>query len=282
MSREPKRPRPVRSAQVVRTERLSPELVRVVLTGEDLRTIPELEYTDHYVKLLFAPAGADYAWPFVAEEIQATRPRAEWPVTRTYTIRWFDRARNELAIDFVVHGDEGLAGPWAATVQPGDGIGFRGPGGGYAPDPTADLHLFAGDESALPAIAAALDALPEDAPAEVFAEVAGPGCEIDLRVGRGTTVHWLHRGDRPFGAALAEAVRSAPYPEGRLSVFAHGNADTIKELRRYFYVERGLDRSCASISGYWRTNHTEDAWQASKHDFVAAMDEAEQVAAARS
>lgn len=280
MAHEPRRERPVRIAEVLRTERLSNELVRVVFTGDGLLDLPELTYTDHYVKLLFAPAGADYAWPFDPAEIRESRPRDQWPVTRTYTIRSFDRATNELAIDFVVHGDAGLAGPWAERAAPGDTLGFHGPGGGYAPDPAADLHLLAGDESALPAIAAALDVLPDDAAADVFVEVAGPGGEIALRVPERTTVHWLHRGDRPYGEALAEAVRAAPCPDGRLSVFVHGNADMIKDLRRYFYVERGVDRADASISGYWRTNLTEDGWQASKRDFVASMEAEEQAAAA--
>src|SRR3712207_7785498 len=55
-------------------------------------------------------------------------------------------------VDFVVHGDAGIAGPWATQVQPGDLVRFMGPGGGYAPDPDADWHLLVGDESALPAI----------------------------------------------------------------------------------------------------------------------------------
>ena len=37
---------------------------------------------------------------------------------RTYTVREWDGER--LTIDFVVHGDEGVAGPWALPAQPGD------------------------------------------------------------------------------------------------------------------------------------------------------------------
>src|SRR6478609_9220512 len=172
MSERPRPQRVVRSATVLRTETLSPSLVRIVFGGPDLAALPELTYTDHYVKLLFPPAGADYAWPFDTEEIRGSRPAQLWPVTRTYTIRWFDRDTGELAIDFVVHGDAGLAGPWAATVEPGESIGFHGPGGSYAPDPTAVTHLLVGDEAALPAIAAALEVLPDEASAEVFVEVA--------------------------------------------------------------------------------------------------------------
>ncbi len=74
------------------------------------------------------------------------------PTMRTYTVIDPDPVTGTLAIDFVVHGAEGIAGPWASTALPGDSIAVRGPSGAYAPDPTADWHLFAGDEAAIPAI----------------------------------------------------------------------------------------------------------------------------------
>lgn len=134
------RPRRVpKSVTVVRTEQVAPQLVRVVVAGDDLAQIGELEFTDHYVKLLFPPAGADYAWPFDPELIREERPREQWPVTRTYTIRWFDPSTRELALDFVVHGDAGIAGPWASRVQPGRTSGSWVPvePGRPAPTPTS-------------------------------------------------------------------------------------------------------------------------------------------------
>ena len=75
---------------MLRKEWLSPSMVRLHFGGDDVAALPELTFTDHYVKLLFAPAGADYRWPFDPELIRADRPAAEWPVTRTYTIRSVD------------------------------------------------------------------------------------------------------------------------------------------------------------------------------------------------
>ena len=46
-----------------------------------------------------------------------------------------------------------------------------GPSGAYTPDPAADWHLLAGDETALPAISSALEALPANAIGKVFIEV---------------------------------------------------------------------------------------------------------------
>lgn len=271
-SRRVRPARRIRSAVVSRTEWLSPGMIRVVFTGPDLIELPELTYTDHYLKMLFPPTGADYRWPFDVEQVRASRPADQWPVTRTYTIRSFDRDRNELAVDFVVHGTEGLAGPWAAAAEPGDALGFSGPGGAYAPDPRAPAYLLAGDEAAIPAIGAALEQIRDGVPTLVLLEVDGPEAEFALAYGSGTVVHWVHRRQRPYGEALTEAVRAAELPAG-VQAFVHGNADMIRQLRPYLLRERGLDRDQVSISGYWRTGHTEDRWQATKREFNQVMDD---------
>lgn len=265
MSERQRRPRVLRHATVVRTEQLSPALVRVHLRGPDLTRIEPSAHTDRYVKLAFTPQGS---------------PGGE-VVTRTYTIRSLDTARGEMAIDFVVHGDEGLAGPWAAAARPGDEIGFFGPGGGWGPSPDADHHLLVGDESAAPAIAAALDAMPLEASATVFLEVADASSHLPLRTMPQVDVTWVHRDEHAgsYGAGLVEAVRGWQPPAGEVHVFVHGNADMVKPMRRHLLVELAIPRERASISGYWRTGQTEDLWQATKREFVAQM-AAEQDAAA--
>ncbi|MFF5856542.1 siderophore-interacting protein [Streptomyces sp. NPDC012751] len=268
-----RKPRKPHTAQVVRTERLTPHMQRVVLGGPGLAGFAADTCTDHYVKLLFGALGTTYPEPFDLERIRAEFPREQWPVTRTYTVRDWDPERHELTLDFVIHGDDGLAGPWAARARPGETVRFLGPGGAYAPDPAADWHLLAGDESALPAIARTLETLPAGARAHAFVEVSGP--EEEQKIDAGVRVVWLHRGDRPVGAALLEAVRGLEFPPGRPHVFVHGEAGFVKELRRLLRVERQIPREDLSISGYWRQGHNEDGWQASKREWNARI-EAEQ------
>ena len=268
-----RRPRKPHTAQVVRTERLTPHMQRVVLGGDELSAFSADTCTDHYVKLLFPAEGVTYPEPFDMERIREEFPREQWPVTRTYTVRQWDAEHHELVLDFVIHGDEGLAGPWAKRVQPGETVRFMGPGGAYAPDPAADWHLFAGDESALPAIARSLEALPDGARAFAFVEVEGP--QEEQKIDSDVEVVWLHRGDRPVGQALVEAVRGLDFPEGRVHAFVHGEAACVKELRKLLRVEREIPREDLSISGYWRLGHNEDGWQASKREWNARV-EAEQ------
>ncbi|GHB62483.1 siderophore-interacting protein [Streptomyces viridiviolaceus] len=268
-----RRPRKPHTARVVRTERLTPHMQRVVLGGEELAGFPADTCTDHYVKLLFPAAGVTYPEPFDMERIREEFPREQWPVTRTYTVRQWDAEHLELTLDFVIHGDEGLAGPWAKRVRPGETVRFMGPGGAYAPDPAADWHLLAGDESALPAIARSLEALPDGARAFAFVEIDGP--QEEQKIDSDVEVVWLHRAGRPTGQALVEAVRALDFPEGRVHAFVHGEAGCVKELRKLLRVERQIPREDLSISGYWRLGHNEDGWQASKREWNARI-EAEQ------
>jgi NADPH-dependent ferric siderophore reductase len=270
-------------ARVARTERLTPHMMRVVLAVDPAAGLEIGAYTDHYVKLLFAPGGGsvteayprEYVEPLDLEGIRRDHPREQWPRTRTYTVRAWDAASQEMTVDFVVHGDEGLAGPWAARVQPGEGVWFMGPGGAYAPDPAAGWHLLAGDESALPAVAAAVEQLPPGARARVFVEVEGPVEEQKLGTQGETEIVWLHRGARPVGEALVEAVAALEFPPGDVHVFVHGEATFVKELRRHLRLDRALPRERLSISGYWRRGADEDGWQSSKREWNAQI-EAEQ------
>ncbi|NLU66238.1 siderophore-interacting protein [Streptomyces sp. HNM0574] len=276
MADRPARKQPqLHRAQVTRTEQLTPHMRRVVLGGEGLAEFPDGEYTDRYVKLLFPVPGVTYPEPFDMAVIRAEFPRDQWPAMRTYTVRHWDAATRELTVDFVVHGDTGLAGPWALKARPGDEIFLLGPGGAYAPEAGADWHLLAGDESALPAIAAALEGMPPGAKVDALIEIAGPEEQQPLPAPEGTRVVWLHRGEAKPGELLVEAVRELGFPEGRVQAFVHGEAGFVKELRRHLRLERGIPREQLSISGYWRMGHDEDGWQASKQEWNAQV-EAEQ------
>jgi NADPH-dependent ferric siderophore reductase len=208
-------------------------------------------------------------------------PAKERPTVRTYTVRSVDAERREISIDFVVHGEHGVAGPWAASATPGRPAYLTSPNGAYAPDPAADWHLLAGDEAAVPAIGAALEALPDNAIGKVFIEVAGPEDEIALSAPAGVEVRWIYRGGRADlvpedvagdNAPLIAAVREAGWLPGQAQVFIHGEAQTVMHnLRPYIRKERGVDAKwAASISGYWRRGRTEETFRQWKRELAEA------------
>ncbi|MDJ0336288.1 siderophore-interacting protein [Salinibacterium sp. G-O1] len=238
---------------VLRREQLSPHLVRIVAGGDGFDDVEPNDFSDRYVKIFFAPDGV--------------------PVTRTYTVRAVDPVARTLSIDFVVHGDYGIAGPWADRARPGDLITITTPGGGgYSPDPAADWHLFVGDQSALPAIAASLEVLASTAVGLAFIEVASPDEILELDAPAGVAVRWLVSGTGVVGAstALADAVAAAQWPDGRAEIFAHGERSAMKALRDLFR-DRGITRDQLSLSGYWAFGRTEDRFQAEKREPIGVI-----------
>lgn len=263
-----------RSARVKETRRLTPEMIRVVLSGPDLVDLPLGDHTDAYVKLAFPPAGAPYHTAEGYSELRDALDPQYRPALRTYTVRSYDETSAELTLDFVYHGDEGLAGPWAASAQPGDEVMFLGPGGGYAPDPEADWHLLVGDESALPAIAAALERIPAGVTAHAFVEVASAAEEQPLGSAADLRLTWVHR-DAVGGVrsiALVSAVRAAELPVGEVHAFLHGEAGFVKQLRHHLRFERGIPKEMLSVSGYWRLGHDDEGWRAEKASWKAEVD----------
>ncbi len=244
-------PRPTIELEVVATAQLSPELVRVTFGGDGFAEFEDRAETDKYVKLKFT--GAD-----------------GMPVTRTYTVRRVDHDARTLDIDFVVHGDEGLAGPWAASARPGDRLSLMGPGGGYRPDPAADWHLFLGDLSALPAIAAALEALPPDAVGHALLEVDSDDAILALDAPAGVEVEWIVPA-APEPDTLATVLAQVEWRDGTVQVFAHGEREAMKALRRALFDERGLERGQVSLSGYWARGRTEDRFQAEKREPIGQI-----------
>ncbi|WP_104140446.1 siderophore-interacting protein [Arthrobacter sp. ZGTC131] len=258
--------RPQINLTVLRREQLSAHMVRIVAGGEGFAEYVNNDFVDRYVKIAFPQQNVDYPEPLDLWAVRESMPRGLWPYTRTYTVRWVDTAAGELAIDFVIHGDEGLAGPWAAAAQPGDTLILTGPGGGYNPDPAADWYLLAGDEAALPAIAAVIESLPSGARGLAFLEVDTDADVQQIAAPAALELVWLKRDGVPAGGSdlLVNAVRDAEWPDGRVDVFAHGERGYMKGLREVLFRQRGLERSQVSLSGYWATGRVEDDFQAEK------------------
>ncbi|WAY21698.1 siderophore-interacting protein [Mycolicibacterium fortuitum] len=278
--------RPVHTFQVVRREQLTDHMVRLVLGANGANgfdTFSPNEFSDAYVKLVIVPAGVDVEVlpkPLTLDSFQEL-PAEQRPTVRTYTVRNVDSERGEITIDFVVHGEQGVAAPWAAAVQPGESAYLMGPSGAYTPDPAADWHLLAGDEAALPAISAALEVMPDNAIGKVFIEVAGPEDEVELSAPDGVEVAWIYRGGRADlvgderagdNAPLVAAVKETAWLPGQVQVFIHGEAQAVMHnLRPYIRKERGVPAKwAASISGYWRRGRTEETFRQWKAELAKA------------
>jgi NADPH-dependent ferric siderophore reductase len=256
---------------VTGTAAVTPGLRRVWFRSDDLTAFADSVHTDRYVKLMFPKDGVQYPEQLDMRELRRTMPPEDLPTVRTYTALFPDIEAGTLAIDFVIHGDEGVAGPWAAAATAGDRLVVSGPGGGYRPDPSADWHLLVGDESALPAITAALADLPADAVARVVALVDSPAHEPALPVLENGQVTFVHRSGTDSDKQLEAVVRDMDWLPGRVHAFVHGEAQEVMHgLRPHLLKERGLPRGQVSISGYWRRGRSEDGFRDWKAELARA------------
>ena len=237
--------RRVLSTTVTETVWLTPGMVRVVVEGADLEGFPVGEFTDHYVKCRFGDK------------------------TRSYTVRAFDPGARRLTLDFVVHGDRGVAGPWAAGAEPGDTLELTGPGGAYTPDADAGWHLMVGDDAVLPAIATSLERVPAGVPVFAVLEVEGAEHEQTLTSPGDLRISWVHRpggpGEDP--ELQLDAVRSLVLPDSRGHAFVHGEATAVRMVRRHLLLERGMPLEDLSVSGYWKLRRTDEEWRAEKPEW---------------
>jgi NADPH-dependent ferric siderophore reductase len=251
---------------VLRTEWLTPRMVRVVAGGAGFSDLDGNDYTDKYTKVLFVKPELGLEPPYDLPALRERLAPEDWPVVRTYTIRSIDEAAREITIDFVVHGAEGVAGPWAAAARVG--------GGGVGASGTAadtGWHVLAGDESALPAIASALAAMPADSRGIAHLEVEDALDELPLAAPAGVVLNWLHRGATRDAGSLAAAVDGAEWPDdASVQVFAHGERESMKAIRAVL-ARRGIPRDRFSLSGYWAYGRTEDRFQAEKREPIGVI-----------
>ncbi|WP_091228480.1 siderophore-interacting protein [Microbacterium sp. 3J1] len=250
---------------VQEVEQVSPDLIRVTAGGDGYSAFVDNDSTDKYVKILFADPRHGLVPPYDLTQLREHSPE-KLPTRRTYTVRSSDPDRRRLVIDFVVHGDEGVAGPWARRAKPGDTLVVSGAGGGYRPDPKAPWHLLIGDHTALPAISSAIDAMATDAVGHVLLALPDPADRILPEVPVGVTVSWTTTDDE-----LLAALAALPWADGHPSVFAHGERGTIKEIRAVL-KQREVPRESLSISAYWARGRAEDQFQAEKREPIGQIE----------
>lgn len=289
------------SASVARTEQLGPSFRRLTLAGPALTGFGP-GGDDQRIKLVLSRDGQPVEGlltdgPSWYQDYCAL-PDDVRPFLRTYTVRAARPALGAVDVDVVLHGvEDGHAGPaasWAAAAQPGDPIVLLGPdrpgrgrawGCEWAPPPAGPLFL-AGDETAVPAVAAIVEALPADRPAIAVLEVPTAGDVLPLVTPPGAEVRWLVRGGRARGEALAPAVHAAlgelgvarqspgedpedvdlergllwEVPETRTEgcyAWLAGEAGMVKALRRRLVRDLGLPRTSVAFMGYWRLGAAE-------------------------
>ncbi|WP_440054720.1 siderophore-interacting protein [Pseudoalteromonas sp. T1lg65] len=264
-TKQPIKPSGPRRVHCVGKRYITPNLLRITVSGEQLQGFP----TGHggaHIKLFFANRESGT----LELPIRDAEGKIHWPenrpVTRAYTVRAYRPEVNELDIDFVVHGDKSPASGWAVHAVIGSELGVAGPGG---PDPllaAADWHVLAGDLTAVPAISALLEGLVESAQAEVFIEVDSLAEQHTLQHPKGVNVHWLQRirGDHE---QLARAIKNTTVPTNATSIsaFIAGENSAVLACRKQLIRDFKLTKKQLYAIPYWRRGQDEETYHEQRH-----------------
>jgi NADPH-dependent ferric siderophore reductase len=174
-------------------------------------------------------------------------------IRRRYTIRCFDAAARLLDLHAIVHTD-GPGARWALGLRPGSTVEAIGPRGKITLATGAAWHLFVGDDVAVPAMAAMVEALPAGARAVVLAEVADAAEELPVAAPAGVDLRWtwLHRDGRAPDdpSALLALLAATSWPGEAGHAYVAGEAAAVAALRAAL-LERGFTPESVDAKAYW-------------------------------
>lgn len=176
-------------------------------------------------------------------------------VRRRYTVRNHDPVAHTFDLDFVRHG-HGPGALWAENARSDDEVEIFGPRGKVAVS-NAGWQLLAGDESAIPAIAEIVQALPEATVVTALIEVADAGDEQPIEASAALDLRWIHRGSAAAGTGdvLDRAFDEVRIPAEGRHVYLFGESRQVRRLRE-LGAARGLRLGEVSAKGYWNLDRS--------------------------
>ena len=219
-----------RVLRVKSREALTPNMLRLTLTGEELHDFVSSAPDDH-IKL------------FLTDETGVT-------AGREYTPRSYSTATRELVVDFALH-EAGPATRWAIEAQPGDEIEIGGPRGSRHVSGVT-RWLLIGDETALPAIGRRVEELGEGHSITVLAAVPGPEDEQVFTTAATLATHWVHRpvSEAAEAGPLLDMLKTHP-PGPETLVWIAAEASVTRTLRAWLLDQPGFRRTWLQAKGYW-------------------------------
>jgi NADPH-dependent ferric siderophore reductase len=233
---------PLHRASVVATRPLTPGMRRLTLASRTFAAVAPRPAQDVEV-ILTDERGNRVKRRYTIRQVRAAETVEEQRERGADQVLW--------DLDIVLHG-HGIGARWGARAEIGDNVDLFGPRGRLELS-EANWHLFVGDESALPAIAALVEVLPTDQRAIALVEVADETEQLPMARSAGNLdLRWIHRdGERAGTAALlAHAIGDMATPAGTGHGYLLGESRAVVALRQHIAVH-GLSPDRTYLKGYW-------------------------------
>ncbi|MGJ8694073.1 MAG: siderophore-interacting protein [Thalassotalea sp.] len=233
----------MRMTQVLSVSDLSPHMRRIVLTGDSLADFPEHRESAH-VKAIFPNPNSANKKPKLGIYLGFKK------YMRSYTIRAFDKQSLTLTIDFAINDHIGMASNWALQAKTGDYLGIAGPGDIKHTDLFAERHLFFGDITALPAIAATLEKLPDNAVGRAYIQIPEQKDMQSLIAPKAVEINWLITANKLTDDFLT-GLESNGENLTDTAIFIAAEASVVKKLKRHLNNHCQYNKSKLYASAYW-------------------------------
>ncbi|MFP1603096.1 siderophore-interacting protein [Microbacterium sp. 2216-1] len=262
---------------VTARRQISPGFVRLTFGGEALEHFATWG-TDQRIKIVLSLA--DGSFPDVGLLDEPTPHPSHWytrwkelpdgarNVMRTYTPSGIRPESREIDVDIYLHDPAGPASAWAAQAVPGDRVVITGPdsrngwtgyGLHWAPGDAKRMLLVA-DETAFPAVAAILRAVPDAERVDVILECTDPADDIvTAHAPAHAHITRVSRGDDPdcTGAERAVVEWGRERGEGMHAdpgfyAWLAGESGTTARVRRHLTASLGVPKSRVAFLGYWK------------------------------
>lgn len=256
-------------ATVVNIFELSANMQRVILQGEDFKS---LQATDlgGYIKLMFHPEGHTDI---------SILGEGERPVMRTYTISELDLDKGQISVDFVKHEADkthkavnkeqgGYAIHWAMNAKVGDTISIGGPGNSQIIDLNAKQVFMVADMTAIPAITEKLNKLEKNAVGHVVVQLTSPQDNPNWNLPASMQLHTVV-GHQP--SQLSDAVTQLSIDSQDVAIWCACEFTAMKAIRSHFNQHDAILREKSYFSSYWKQGVTEDGHKVIKKEDAESL-----------
>jgi len=176
------------------------------------------------------------------------------PLTRVYTIRYFDIRLQRMELDFVIHEGDAPAMHWLDGVKKGTSIFLVGPRQHFVSDHTINKKIaFFADDTAIPALYAIFSQWPQGAKADIYIDCADAAYAAELPQMEDLSYHIHIRNEHEIAGKSGYLPKMAKtITDGQnWQIWVACEREEARQVRQHF-MDHGCDKEHIKAIGYWK------------------------------